>query len=182
MLKFISFIIHLLMQKMKKKIIEINPYLTKNYKFACLMLFFMNILNLISFLSPYWIKTKTLIDHEITNLGLWEICFNDFQNIQMARKIYLDGCKQILSTEMFQLRYWFLPNWMKGVQLLCISNFALTLSTLFLIVISIFTRLKGVFYFIIFIIILIIIQGNYRRISLDIIKILKINFFILFLI
>jgi len=147
---------------MRKKYIGDEANLTKSYKLAFYMMIFTNIFTLVSFLSPYWIKTKFLIDHEFSNMGLWEICFNDFNNIQMIRKGYLDGCKQILSAELFELRYWFLPNWLRWVQLLSIFNLTLTFSTLFFIMISIFTRLKENFFFIIFISTLIMILGKYK--------------------
>jgi hypothetical protein len=135
-------------------------YITKNYKYASVMMFFMGIFTLISFLSPYWVKSKIVIDQDISNMGLWEICFNDFRNIQMIRKGYLDGCKRILSNEISDLKYWFLPNWLKWVQFLSVLNFGVTFSTLFFIMISIFTRLKKMFLFIIFITILIMILGR----------------------
>ena len=138
-------------------------YITKNFKLASVMMFFMSIFTLISFLSPYWVDTKIEIDHDISNMGLWEICFNDFRNIQMIRKGYLDGCKQILSNEISDLKYWFLPNWLKFVQFLSVLNFGVTFSTLFFIMISVFTRLKKMFLFIIMIAILIMILGRYTN-------------------
>ena len=145
--------------KMRETYSKKEKLLTSNFMLASFLMFLVGIFTLISFLSPYWIKTNVLLDHELTNMGVWQVCFNDFQNIQINNNQYFDGCKLILSNEMYNLRNWFLPNWLRGIQILFALNFVLTFSILFLILVSIFNRLKQKFSFIIFITILIILQG-----------------------
>ena len=104
--------------------------------------------------------TRVFFDEYLKFNFIKKVCFNDFKNIQIFGNKYYDGCKYNLANEMIILRRWFLPDWLKLVQVLAVSSFTVTFTILLLILISLFTRLRDDFLFVIFITILTILLGN----------------------
>jgi len=119
------------------------------YPYGFLVMFLDCILSVISFLSPYWIYSKSIHRNEPINMGLWTICFNNFKFYKAPIKYYLDGCEWLYSNDVKLMRNLFLPIWLIVVQVLIFICFLLTFVILFAIIISLFfTRLKKKFQFI----------------------------------
>jgi hypothetical protein len=129
------------------------------YKSGCFILIVVDFLTIISFTAPYWIQSNSEIGFK--NIGIWEICFENYKNAQVTNKKWFQGCKYILSPEILRSRTFFLPNWLNIVQILSIFSFLLTFLILLLNLISFFfNRLNSMFIFMIFITILTVILSK----------------------
>ncbi|VDM25766.1 unnamed protein product [Hydatigera taeniaeformis] len=68
-----------------------------------------NILNLISFVSSYWIVSINKENFGFVRLGLWEVCFDNFIFAgDYISKAY-DGCWYVFRQEFKYIRFWINP-------------------------------------------------------------------------
>ncbi|XP_062561052.1 uncharacterized protein LOC134225196 [Armigeres subalbatus] len=83
---------------------------------------------LISFCSPYWLTTDgKLSKPKFTNLGLWELCLNDFQDIHRFYDTRFTGCMWIFEEEYYILHDYILPGFFLAVQFFFTLCFTLLL-------------------------------------------------------
>jgi len=66
----------------------------------------------------------------------------------------LDGCEYLFSETLFSFRRWFLPDWLRVVQILAIGEIVLLSLILELIVIGLLTKFRNKFIFILVITVL----------------------------
>lgn len=93
---------------------------------------------LIAFVTPYWLVTDgRLSDPRFTNLGLWEVCFNNFQDIHRFYETRFKGCMWVFEEEYYIIHDFLLPGFYIAVQVfatlcfvMCLIALPLTLSFL----------------------------------------------------
>ena len=148
--------------KLEKPDLSVRPNIIEpNYSFTYLCGAFLMycdcVASVIAFLSPYWIESTTINNSEFTNMGLWNVCFEQYKNLQASGNQYFDGCIWILSKDLNKLKQWLLPNWLLIVQAIQTLCFILSFVILILIGIGLFSLLRKKFYYVIFITILLVI-------------------------
>ncbi|KAH8373024.1 hypothetical protein KR009_010528 [Drosophila setifemur] len=93
---------------------------------------------IIAFSTPYWLVTDgRLKDPRFTNLGLWEVCFNNFQDIHRFFDNRFTGCMWVFEEEYYIIHDFLLPSFYIAVQLfatlcfvMCLISLPLTLAFL----------------------------------------------------
>lgn len=93
------------------------------------------------------------------NTILIQVCFVSYKQVQLD-DVYLDGCKYLNSETLASFKRWFLPDWLKIVQILTIAEIGLLLLTLKFIFIGLLTKLRNEFIFIIVISIMTTVLSN----------------------
>ncbi|KAL3282105.1 hypothetical protein HHI36_005303 [Cryptolaemus montrouzieri] len=86
------------------------------------------VLLMISFCSPYWVKSYTETFSDFKNMGIWQYCFEGFRYpyYQFDKKFY--GCHHVFSQEYHVIREWLLPGWLIAVQTFMTLAFLLSFS------------------------------------------------------
>ncbi|XP_017466726.1 PREDICTED: uncharacterized protein LOC108359388 [Rhagoletis zephyria] len=90
------------------------------------------------FVSPYWLVTDGRIANpRFTHLGLWEVCFNHFQDIHRFYDVVFRGCMWVFEEEYYIIHDFLLPSFYVAVQafatlcfVLCLIALPLTLAFL----------------------------------------------------
>lgn len=86
---------------------------------------------LIAFVSPYWLVTDGRIENpRFTNLGLWEVCFNGFQDIHRFYDTVFTGCMWVFEEEYYIIHDFLLPGFYIAVQLFATLCFVMCLIAL----------------------------------------------------
>lgn len=96
------------------------------------------LLFVVAFATPYWLVTDgRLHNPRFTNLGLWEVCFNHFQDIHRFYDTEFTGCMWVFEEEYYIIHDFLLPGFYIAVQLfatlcfvMCLLALPLTLSFL----------------------------------------------------
>lgn len=96
------------------------------------------LLFLIAFATPYWLVTDGRLQNpRFTNLGLWEVCFNGFQDIHRFYDTIFTGCMWVFEEEYYIIHDFLLPGFYIAVQVfatlcfvMCLIALPLTLSFL----------------------------------------------------
>ncbi|EDW61233.1 uncharacterized protein kune [Drosophila virilis] len=96
------------------------------------------LLFVIAFATPYWLVTDGRLQNpRFTNLGLWEVCFNQFQDIHRFYDTRFTGCMWVFEEEYYIIHDFLLPGFYIAVQLfatlcfvMCLLALPLTLSFL----------------------------------------------------
>ncbi|XP_055546630.1 uncharacterized protein LOC129730983 [Wyeomyia smithii] len=101
---------------------------TKTGKFAVVFTAFAFLFIVIAFCSPYWLTTDgKLVNPKFTNLGLWELCLKDFQDIHRFYDTRFSGCMWIFEEEYYILHDYILPGFFIAVQFFFTLCFTLLL-------------------------------------------------------
>lgn len=83
----------------------------------------------ISFASPYWFQTYPGSFNAFKNMGLWEVCFDNYMHhSDFTQEIY-DGCWWVFNTDAkyWKLREWLLPPWFISVQVMVTASLLIEL-------------------------------------------------------
>ncbi|KAH8326826.1 hypothetical protein KR074_001471 [Drosophila pseudoananassae] len=89
------------------------------------------LLFVIAFATPYWLVTDgRLNDPRFTNLGLWEVCFNNFQDIHRFYDNRFTGCMWVFEEEYYIIHDFLLPGFYIAVQLFATLCFVMCLLAL----------------------------------------------------
>ncbi|KAH8287111.1 hypothetical protein KR054_003240 [Drosophila jambulina] len=96
------------------------------------------LLFLIAFSTPYWLVTDGRLEKpRFTNLGLWEVCFNNFQDIHRFFDNRFKGCMWVFEEEYYIIHDFLLPGFYIAVQffatlcfVMCLIALPLTLALL----------------------------------------------------
>ncbi|XP_052854680.1 uncharacterized protein LOC128263645 [Drosophila gunungcola] len=87
----------------------------------------------IAFSTPYWLVTDGRSqDPRFTNLGLWEVCFNNFQDIHRFFDNRFNGCMWVFEEEYYIIHDFLLPGFYISVQLFATLCFVMCLVALLL--------------------------------------------------
>ncbi|KFM64543.1 hypothetical protein X975_08853, partial [Stegodyphus mimosarum] len=62
---------------------------------------------IIALASPYWLVSKQ--DSDFVRMGLWRICFNNYQHPSMQYDNVFDGCYSIHGHKSESIRNWLQP-------------------------------------------------------------------------
>jgi len=87
----------------------------------------------IAFCSPYWYQTWPNSFNEFRNIGLWEVCMDNYMHYKDDSQEIYSGCWWLFNREKkyWKLREWILPPWLITVQVLVIASLLVTVGTLF---------------------------------------------------
>ncbi|XP_030377197.1 uncharacterized protein LOC115626081 [Scaptodrosophila lebanonensis] len=89
------------------------------------------LLFVIAFATPYWLVTDGRIQNpRFTNLGLWEVCFNNFQDIHRFYDTRFNGCMWVFEEEYYIIHDFLLPGFYIAVQLFATLCFVMCLIAL----------------------------------------------------
>lgn len=96
------------------------------------------LLFIIAFATPYWLVTDgRLHNPRFKNLGLWEVCFHDFQDIHRFYDTLFRGCMWVFEEEYYIIHDFLLPGFYIAVQVfatlclvMCLVAIPLTFSFL----------------------------------------------------
>lgn len=89
------------------------------------------ILFVIAFATPYWLVTDGRLQNpRFTNLGLWEVCFNNFQDIHRFYDTRFTGCMWVFEEEYYIIHDFLLPGFYIAVQLFATLCFVMCLLAL----------------------------------------------------
>ena len=100
-------------------------------------------------------------------LGLWEVCFNNFKNVQLIGNKYIDGCVVTHSKEINALKNYLLPEWMILLQIIAITDFILTFLILIILLISFLKYFNGIIQINLVLTFLVIILGKLKFLNLN---------------
>nr|AAL49330.1 RH22958p [Drosophila melanogaster] len=82
----------------------------------------------IAFSTPYWLVTDGRLQNQrFTNLGLWEVCFNNFQDIHRFFDNSFNGCLWVFEEEYYIIHDFLLPGFYISVQLFATLCFVMCL-------------------------------------------------------
>lgn len=93
---------------------------------GALLTYIGGILLMISFCSPYWVKSFTETFSNFKNMGLWMYCFDEFYYPHFQYDKMFTGCYGVFSNEYQVIREWLLPGWLLCVQALYVLTFILS--------------------------------------------------------
>ncbi|XP_037946811.1 uncharacterized protein LOC119683895 [Teleopsis dalmanni] len=103
----------------------------RNTRIAVGLSAFSFLLFFIAFVSPYWLVTDgTLRAPRFTNLGLWEVCFNNFTDIHRFYDTVFTGCMWVFEEEYYIIHDFLLPGFYIAVQFFATLCFVMCLITL----------------------------------------------------
>ncbi|XP_068144933.1 uncharacterized protein kune [Drosophila tropicalis] len=103
----------------------------RNTKVALGISVFSFLLFLIAFATPYWLVTDGRLQNpKFTNLGLWTVCFNNFQDIHRFYDIRFTGCMWVFEEEYYIIHDFLLPGFYIAVQLFATLCFVMCLIAL----------------------------------------------------
>lgn len=110
----------------------------RNTRLAVGISAFAFLLFIIAFATPYWLVTDGRLQNpRFTNLGLWEVCFNGFQDIHRFYDTIFNGCMWVFEEEYYIIHDFLLPGFYIAVQVfatlcfvMCLIALPLTLSFL----------------------------------------------------
>ncbi|KAH8325606.1 hypothetical protein KR067_002315 [Drosophila pandora] len=89
------------------------------------------LLFVIAFATPYWLVTDgRLTEPRFTNLGLWEVCFSNFQDIHRFYDTRFNGCMWVFEEEYYIISDFLLPGFYIAVQLFATLCFVMCLLAL----------------------------------------------------
>ncbi|KER19983.1 hypothetical protein T265_11372 [Opisthorchis viverrini] len=98
--------------------------------------FLSSILNIISFVSPYWIVAKYGNNQGFQRLGLWEVCFHNFIFPEDYVSKAYEGCWYIYYPEYKYIRFWLNPPWLYACQILSIIGLICSLLGLLFVILT----------------------------------------------
>uniref|UniRef100_U5EFK3 Putative conserved plasma membrane protein n=1 Tax=Corethrella appendiculata TaxID=1370023 RepID=U5EFK3_9DIPT len=101
---------------------------TKTGKFAVGFTFASFFFIIIAFATPFWLQNDgERRDAKFNNLGLWEVCFTDFQDIHRFYDTKFTGCMWIFEEEYYIIHDFLLPGFFIAVQFFFTICFTLLL-------------------------------------------------------
>ncbi|XP_070497211.1 uncharacterized protein [Chironomus tepperi] len=101
---------------------------TKTAKYAVGFTFGAFVFIVISFSTPYWlVNDGVLKDPKFLNLGLWELCFQNFRDIHRFYDTIFDGCMWIFEEEFYIIHDYVLPSFFITIQFFFTLGFTLLL-------------------------------------------------------
>jgi hypothetical protein len=138
----------------------IEPKYSILYLCGSLCMHFNFILFIIGFASPYWLKSNAKdVSSEFINMGLWNVCFSKYKNLQTSGNKNFDGCIWIQSNDLIKLRRWLLPNWLIAIQILesfCICLIAVIMVSILYGLIINKNKIRKKFYYILYITVMLV--------------------------
>ncbi|VDQ04246.1 unnamed protein product [Trichobilharzia regenti] len=105
-----------------------------SFAIAVTFAFLAAISNIIGFVSPYWIVSKSDSNIGFQRLGLWEVCFENFIFPEDYVSKAYQGCWYIYYPEYKYIRFWLNPPWFYVVQILSIICLICNLAGLLMII------------------------------------------------
>jgi len=89
----------------------------------------------VSFASPYWMQAWPNSFNEFRNLGLWQVCFQDYMHHKDDSQEIYDGCWWVFNTDKRyrKLREWLMPPWFISCQVMVVGTLLLQLGTVILV-------------------------------------------------
>ncbi|XP_016932672.2 uncharacterized protein kune [Drosophila suzukii] len=88
------------------------------------------LLFVIAFSTPYWLVTDGRLNNpRFTNLGLWEVCFKNFQDIHRFYDNRFNGCMWVFEEEYYIIHDFLLPGFYISVQIFATLCFVMCLIT-----------------------------------------------------
>lgn len=78
-----------------------------------------------SFSSPYWLQSWEDTQSPFQNMGLWEMCFDNFRFPYFQFDKLWNGCHAMWGTEFRLIREWLMPWWLMVVQLFAVLAFTI---------------------------------------------------------
>lgn len=76
-----------------KTVKTFDPMTARCSAYATIFLFISAILLAIAFVTPYWLESERHPDQKFRRLGLWEVCFENFQDPYHRYDRIVTGCK-----------------------------------------------------------------------------------------
>ncbi|CAH8437986.1 unnamed protein product [Heterobilharzia americana] len=108
-----------------------------SFAIAVTFAFLAAIFNVVGFVSPFWIVSKSGSNVGFQRLGLWEVCFDNFIFPEDYVSKAYQGCWYIYYPEYKYIRFWLNPPWFYFVQILSIISLICNLAGLLMIVLII---------------------------------------------
>ncbi|KAH8855878.1 hypothetical protein KSF78_0002179 [Schistosoma japonicum] len=105
-----------------------------SFSMAVTFAFLAAISNIIGFVSPFWIVSKSESNLGFQRLGLWEVCFNEFIFPEDYVSKAYQGCWYIYYPEYKYIRFWLNPPWFYAIQILSIISLICNLAGLLMII------------------------------------------------
>ncbi|CAH8431021.1 unnamed protein product [Schistosoma guineensis] len=105
-----------------------------SFSMAVTFSFLAAIFNIIGFVSPFWIVSKSESNLGFQRLGLWEVCFDQFIFPEDYVSKAYQGCWYIYYPEYKYIRFWLNPPWFYLVQILSIISLICNLAGLLMII------------------------------------------------
>uniref|UniRef100_A0A6B2E6F5 Putative conserved secreted protein n=1 Tax=Phlebotomus kandelakii TaxID=1109342 RepID=A0A6B2E6F5_9DIPT len=106
---------------------------TKTSRFALAFTALSFLFVLVAFVSPYWLQHDGVNKSpKFLNLGLWEVCFNKFRDINRWYDVYFKGCMWVFEEEYYIIHDFLLPSFFVATQFFFTICFTLLLVSLFL--------------------------------------------------
>lgn len=89
----------------------------------------------VAFASPYWVQTYPNSFNTFQNLGLWEVCMNNYMHHKDDSQEIYDGCWWVFNRDKkyWKLREWLLPPWFIACQVMGIGTLLLEIGTCFVV-------------------------------------------------
>lgn len=93
-----------------KSITNFDPITARQSAYGYVFLFLSAILLTIAFATPYWLQSESHPNQRFQRLGLWEICFEKFQDPYLRYDRVLSGCKFIFDGDYDFIRQFLKPS------------------------------------------------------------------------
>jgi hypothetical protein len=89
----------------------------------------------IAFSSPYWMQTYPNSFNTFRNIGLWEICMDNYMHYKDDSQEIYSGCWWMFSRDKkyWKLREWLLPPWLISCQVMVIGCLLVEIAAVFII-------------------------------------------------
>ncbi|GFY56375.1 uncharacterized protein TNIN_413761 [Trichonephila inaurata madagascariensis] len=78
--------------------------------------------------SPFWLESKPESESNFVSLGLWKVCFREFQNPSIKYDDVFDGCYYFYGHKSENIPNWLQPGWFIFVQ--CLTTGSLILAVI----------------------------------------------------
>ncbi|XP_067950174.1 uncharacterized protein [Watersipora subatra] len=115
---------------------------SKNFKIAFVCTAIALIIYLIAFASPYWLQTYHSVPFDFKNMGLWEICLNNYFFRDDAYITEFDGCYWSFAVDLEVRRGIFNPGFFVMCQIFSVVALLAMVGTTMLMS-GVFTRCTG---------------------------------------
>ncbi|KAK9870573.1 hypothetical protein WA026_008135 [Henosepilachna vigintioctopunctata] len=92
------------------------PKVSDHLFFGAILTYIAGVLLMISFCSPYWVKSYAETFSTFKNMGIWHYCFEEFRFPYYQFDKLFNGCHHVFSREYQEIREWLIPGWLIAVQ------------------------------------------------------------------
>lgn len=90
--------------------------------YAAIFTFVSSLIGIISFVTPYWLASDGRAPiRRFNNLGLWEVCFESFEDPSYRYDLVYRGCRWIFDKDFYLLSYFLKPR--KYINLILIFQY-----------------------------------------------------------